>query len=285
MEGRKTGLILEGGAMRGLFTGGVMDVLMEHQIPFDGGIGVSAGALFGANYKSGQIGRVVRYNKQFCRDYRYGSFRSFLLTGDLYHADFCFRDIPERLDPFDSEAYQRSPMEFYVVCTDVQTGKPVYHLCPNGTPEDIQWMRASASMPLVSRVVEIGPYRLLDGGIADSVPVRYFEQIGYQRNVVILTQPRGYIKEKTPALPLMRVMLKKYPHIVEAMADRHIRYNETTRYIEQKEQAGELFVIRPPEPLGIGHTEKNPDKLERVYQIGRKTALSCLTELITYLQL
>lgn len=281
----KTGLIMEGGAMRGLFTCGVTDILMEHDIIFDGAIGVSAGALFGANYKSHQIGRAVRYNKRFCKDYRYGSFRSFLQTGDLYHADFCFREIPEKLDPFDSESYRKNPMDFYVVCTDVNTGKAIYHLCPDGSAEDIQWMRASGSMPLVSRIVELDGQQLLDGGMADSVPIRYFEQLGYNRNVIILTQPRGYIKKKSSLLPLMGIMMKKYPEMIKVMANRHTVYNETLQYIEKQEQAGKVFVIRPPKALGIHRTEKNADELERVYQIGYKTTLECLPKLKAFLNI
>lgn len=281
---KKTGLILEGGAMRGMFTCGVIDVFMENNITFDGTIGVSAGAAFGCNYKSNQIGRAVRYNKNYCNDKRYASFRSLIKTGDLFGADFCYREIPEKLDIWDYEAFEKNPMEFYVTCTDVLTGKPVYHKCTTGRNDDIQWMRASASMPMVSRVVEIGDNKLLDGGVADSIPLKYFESIGYNRNVVILTQPLDYIKGKNQALPLAKIMLRKYPNLIKAMAERHINYNETTKYIREKEENGEVFVIRPSEALNIGKMEKNPDELERVYQIGRKTAEQCLEKMNTFLR-
>ena len=281
---KKTGLILEGGAMRGMFTCGVIDVFMENNITFDGTIGVSAGAAFGCNYKSNQIGRAVRYNKNYCNDKRYASFRSLIKTGDLFGADFCYREIPEKLDIWDYEAFQKNPMEFYVTCTDVLTGKPVYHKCTTGRNDDIQWMRASASMPMVSRVVEIGDNKLLDGGVADSIPLKYFESIGYNRNVVILTQPLDYIKGKNQALPLAKIMLHKYPKLIKSMDERHINYNETTKYIREKEENGEVFVIRPSEPLNIGKMEKNPDELERVYQIGRKTAEQCLEKMNTFLR-
>ncbi|MFR2189268.1 MAG: patatin family protein, partial [Blautia sp.] len=185
----KTGLIMEGGAMRGMFTAGVIDVLMEAGVCFDGAIGVSAGAVFGCNYKSRQIGRVIRYNKAYCQDPRYVSFRSLLRTGDIYGEEFCYHELPDRLDPFDVKTYEENPMDFYVVCTDVETGKPVYHNCLKGDAEDIQWMRASASMPALSRFVNLDGHMLSDGGTADSIPVRFFESIGYERNVVILTQP------------------------------------------------------------------------------------------------
>ena len=168
----KTGLVLEGGAMRGMFTAGVLDVLMEHGIVLDGAIGVSAGAVFGCNYKSHQIGRVIRYNTQYCNDKRYASFGNLLRTGNLYSEQFCYHTVPEKLDVFDAKAFAENPMDFFVVCTDVRTGDPIYHKCRTGDAEDIQWMQASASMPLAAKIVKIGHYQLLDGGIADSIPVR-----------------------------------------------------------------------------------------------------------------
>lgn len=279
----KTGLVLEGGAMRGMFTCGVLDVMMEQGISFDGAIGVSAGAVFGCNFKSRQIGRPLRYNKAYCADPRYGSFRSFLKTGDLFDAEFCYSDIPDRLDPFDAETYRENPMEFYVTCTDVETGKAVYHKCMKGDKKDIRWMRASASIPIVSRIVHIGDYKLLDGGIADSIPLRYFETLGYDRNVVILTQPLDYQKEKNKMIPLAKVLLRKYPEMIKAMEERHIGYNEITKHIREKELSGELFVIRPPMPLNISGTTKEPGELDRVYQIGRKTAEETLPGLKEYL--
>ncbi len=278
------GLILEGGAMRGMFTCGALDVFMEQGIVFDGMIGVSAGAVFGCNYKSRQPGRALRYNKRYCADKRYCSFDSLLRTGDLYNAEFCYHTLPTELDVFDTAAFQENPMAFYVTCTDVTTGKPVYHRCDNGDGEDILWMRASASMPLVSRVVEIGEEKLLDGGIADSVPLEYMESLGYRGNVVILTQPLDYVKKPNNLVPLARTLLRKYPKMVEAMAYRHLRYNQATAAIREKEEKGTVFVLRPPEALRIGSMEKNPEELERVYQIGRKTALDRLPALKAYLK-
>ena len=194
----KTGLVLEGGAMRGLFSAGILDVMLENGLKTDGLIGVSAGAAFGCNFKSGQGGRAVRYNKRFCRDPRYCSWNSWLRTGDLFGADFCYHELPEKLDPFNCSAYERNPMEFYLVCTDVLTGKAVYRNCPKADSECFEWMRASGSMPLVSRMVPIGGGRYLDGALADSIPLRFFESIGYGKNIVILTQP-GDTARRHPA--------------------------------------------------------------------------------------
>lgn len=280
----KTGLIMEGGAMRGMFTAGVIDVLMEAGVCFDGAIGVSAGAVFGCNYKSRQIGRVIRYNKTYCQDPRYVSFRSLLRTGDIYGEEFCYHELPDRLDPFDVKTYEENSMDFYVVCTDVETGKPVYHNCLKGDAEDIQWMRASASMPALSRFVNLDGHMLSDGGTADSIPVRFFESIGYERNVVILTQPEGYVKKPNQLLPLLRILLWKNPALIHALENRHERYNETLAYIREQERSGNLLVIRPEAPLNIGAVERHPEELERVYQIGRKEGEKRLREVKKFLK-
>ena len=279
----KTGLILEGGAMRGMFTAGVTDVLMEQGVTFDGAVGVSAGAVFGCNYKSHQPGRAIRYNLAYCSDKRYASFHNLVHTGDLYGEQFCYHDIPEKLDPFDAETFAASPMEFFVVCTELRTGDPVYHKCRTGGPEDLKWMQASASMPLAAKTVRIGPHRLLDGGIADSIPVRFLESIGYKRNLLILTQPRDYQKKKNRLLPLIRARYARYPAFVAAVADRHERYNETLAYISMLEEAGEAYVIRPPIPLEIGAMERDPRELQRVYDTGRAVAEKQLDQIQRFL--
>lgn len=268
----KRGLVLEGGAMRGLFTAGVLDVLMEAGVKFDGIVGVSAGACFGCNYKSHQPGRAARYNIRYCRDPRYSGLRSLLRTGDIYGADFCYREIPDVLDPFDYETFEADPTEFYVVCTDVHTGRPVYHRMPHARGEEMDWMRASASMPLVSRVVRAGGMELLDGGISDSIPLKFFEEQGYDFNVVVLTQPAGYVKQRNRALPLMRAALRRYPRVVEAMERRHIAYNESLEYVLERERAGAALVIRPEAPLEVGHIEHDPEKLRSAYASGRAAA-------------
>lgn len=277
----KTGLVMEGGAMRGMFTCGVLDVFMEQGITFDGAAGISAGAVFGCNYKSRQIGRPLRYNKRYCNDPRYCSVRSLLKTGDLYGVEFCYHELPDRLDVFDRAAFRDNPMEFYIGATDVETGKAVFHRCLDGGETDIEWMRASASMPVVSRPVKIGKYTLLDGGVADPVPFRFMEAKGYDRNVIILTQPEDYRKQ--PSHPAIQMMLRKYPAIARGMARRHIVYNRQMDLIRERESAGCALVIRPPEDLKIGRTEKDPNELERVYQIGRRVALDRLDEVRAFL--
>ena len=268
----KKGLVLEGGAMRGLFTAGILDVLMEENIEFDGVIGVSAGACFGCNYKSGQIGRTLRYNLKYCKDPRMSGFRSLIRTGDIYGAEFCYRMIPKELDIFDTKAFIDSPVEFHVVATDVNTGKPIYHKCTDGGDNDLDWIRASASMPLVSQIVTVEGRKMLDGGISDSIPLKYYQSIGYDKNLVILTRPREYVKTVNKLLPLMRIKLRKYPKFIETMASRHTDYNETLHYIREEEKKGTTFVLCPDAELPISRVEHDPERIQKVYEIGRQTA-------------
>lgn len=281
----KKGLILEGGAMRGMFTAGVIDVMMENEIAFDGAIGVSAGAAFGCNYKSGQIGRVLRYNTKFCRDRRFSGVGSLIKTGNIYNTDFAYGEVPLKYDIFDFEAYENNPMDFYVVCTDIETGEAVYHNYQGMEDHGFDWIRASASMPLVSQIVEIDGRKLLDGGMADSIPVKYFEDSGYNKNIVVLTQPENYIKKKNSLMPLIRIKYKNYPKLIETMQNRHLTYNQTLSYISQREKEGNLFVIRPKEKLQIGKIEKNPEKLREIYELGRETVLPRIPEMKDFLQM
>ena len=269
----KKGLVLEGGAMRGLFTAGIIDVMMEAGIEPDGLIGVSAGAAFGCNYKSRQPGRAIRYNTRFARDKRYCSWQSWLKTGDLYNAEFGYHIIPAKYDLFDDKAFEENPMAFYVVCTDVETGKAVYKQLTECTPLTYDWIRASASMPLASKVVELEGMKVLDGGVADSIPLEYFESIGYERNMVILTQPDGFVKGHNKLMPLMRIALRKYPNMIEAMDKRHIMYNQELSYVYQAESTGRALVIRPEAPLPIGHVSHDPDEMRHIYYLGREAGM------------
>ena len=257
--------------MRGLFTAGVLDVLMERGVKFDGLIGVSAGACFGCNYKSGQIGRVIRYNKRFARDGRYCSWKSLLTTGDLFGADFCYRELPLELDVFDAAAFEANPMEFHIVATDCETGSPVYRRLDKVDDKIFRWIQASASMPLVSRPVEIDGRFYLDGGLSDGIPLKYFESIGFERNLVITTRPHGYRKFPKNRL-LLKPFLRRYPAIYEAIKNRHIWYNRTLEYIDERVAAGKAVLIAPKEPLPISRVCHDPEVMQRVYELGREAA-------------
>lgn len=268
---QKTGLVLEGGAMRGMFTAGVLDVFMKNDIDFPAMVGVSAGAAFGCNLKSRQIGRVIRYNKCFCRDSRFCSVQSLLKTGDLFGAEFCYRTIPEELDIFDQKTFEENPMEFYVVCTDVFTGDPVYKRVDRADENGYLWMRASASMPLVSRPVEVDGYTLLDGGMSDSIPLRFMQRKGYEKNVVVLTRPRKYRKQPNNKL-LTRTMLRKYPEMARVMDDRHKMYAFQREYVFACERMDNTLVICPDKALDVARTERDPDKLQAAYDEGVRVA-------------
>ena len=283
MENQSVGIVLEGGAMRGIFTAGVMDVLMERGVTFPACVGVSAGAAFGCNLKSNQPGRVLRYNLNYCRDRRYCSVRSLIKTGDMFGAQFCYKTLPDELDIFDRDVFKSNPMQFWVVCTDVLSGKPHYQRLDEVNDDCYTWIRASASMPLVSRVVHINGGSYLDGGISDSIPIRFMER-QFEKNIVVLTQPRDYIKQPASPMWLFRRALRRYPNMVTAIANRHQNYNETRDYVFSREQSGSALIICPNEPLPIGRVEHHPEVIQKTYDLGRKAAEDKLTEIFSFLQ-
>ena len=278
------GLVLEGGGMRGMFTCGVIDVFMEHGIVFDGLVGVSAGAAFGCNYKSHQIGRALRYNQRFAADPRYMGLRSLLTTGNIINARFAYHVVPTSHDIFDGETFRRSPMAFHLVCTDTQTGLPVYRQLSEVNYETLEWIRATASMPGVSRPVLLDGKSLLDGGISDSIPLRYFQEQGYTRNVVVLTQPEGYQKKASRLQDmLLALFARKYPAVRRAMKERPAVYNAQVQYAEAEAAAGRAFIIRPEADLKISRLESRPDRLQAAYDKGRRKAEELLPALHTFL--
>lgn len=279
----KIGLVMEGGAMRGLFTAGVIDTFLEHGIRLDAACGVSAGATFGCNYPSGQRGRALRYCIKYRRDPRFCSVPSLLLTGDMFGAKFCYHTLPEKLDVYDTEAFRQSGMPFYVVATDCETGRAVYHRCTTMKDDDLEWARASASMPLAAQIVRVGGRHMLDGGIADSIPLKFMQHKGYDRNVVILTQPLGYQKKPNSMLPLMRQVYRNYPNLIKAVELRHIIYNKQLAYVDEARAAGTIFVLRPPFTLPIERISHSAASMREVYHIGRQTALNALPALKEFL--
>ena len=275
----KKGLVLEGGAMRGLFSAGVIDILMENNLLPDGVIGVSAGAAFGCNIKSKQPGRVIRYNKKLAHDWRYASFRSLLTTGDYFGGEYAYHYMPRHLDYFDVETFNNNPMEFWAVCTNVGTGKAVYKRLMEVDNNCLEYIRASASMPIAARIVTVEGKKLLDGGIADSIPLRFFQEQGYDRNLVVLTQPANYVKEPNKLMPLMRLCLRRHPRIIRALEQRHIMYNNQLEYVRQEEKKSNTLVLRPETALTIGHLSHNPDDMQVTYEHGRKVATEHLEEI------
>ncbi|MCD8105053.1 MAG: patatin family protein [Lachnospiraceae bacterium] len=264
----KIGLVLEGGAMRGMYTAGVLDVMMHHQIRINGAIGVSAGALFGVNYLSGQDGRVIRYNKRFNHDKNYMGILPLLKEGNIISTEYAYHDVPYELDVFDDEAYRAASesIPFYAVVTEVETGKPSY-VRIRSVYKQMDVLRASASMPFVSRPVKIGDKRFLDGGISDSIPFRWMMGNGYDRLIVVLTRDLSY--HKTPMSPaLIRTFYWKYPQLRQQLLQRHTVYNDAVDALKEYEAEGRVFVIRPSSPIEIGRIESDPAKLQEVYELG-----------------
>lgn len=281
----KVGLVLEGGAMRGLYTAGVLDVMMDNHIKVDGIIGSSAGALFGVNYFSKQRGRVIRYNKRFCNDKRNISIRSLITTGNIINKDFAFYKVPFELDIFDDEEYIKNNTGYLATATNVETGKAEY-LEVNSVFKDMEVLRASSAIPLLSKMVEIDGKKYLDGGIGDSIPVEKMLELGYDKVIVILTQPLGYKKESLGSKKenLVKLKYKKYPKFVQAMLDRYVRYNKCLENIEDLEKANKIFVIRPKEKLNISVMERDKEKLQRIYAVGVNIANEKIENLKEYIK-
>jgi predicted patatin/cPLA2 family phospholipase len=259
--------------MRGLFSAGIIDVMMERETYPDGLIGVSAGAAFGCNMKSRQPGRVIRYNKQYAHDWRYCSMRSLITTGDMFGGEFCYHYLPQHLDIFDAKTFDANPMAFYAVCTDVDTGQPVYRQLQRANDECYEWIRASASMPGAARIVKIGSQRLLDVGIADSIPLQYFQRIGYRRNMVVLTQPRDYVKTPNKLNPLIHLMLRRHPtswRIATQVSHVQCRARLYTPAGARRPHSG----AGSEHKLPVGHICHDTDIMQQVYDMGRQMARS-----------
>lgn len=265
----------------GNYTAGILDVFLEHGITFDGVIGVSAGAIHGVSYISKQKGRSLRYYKKYGNDPRFMGLRSWLKTGDYIGVDFCYHELPEKLDVYDNEAFMSSETKFYAVCTDVETGKPVYHHFADMYKE-IDYLRASASLPYFSRLVEIDKKKYLDGGCSDSVPIDAFQKMGYEKNVIILTRPAGY--EKKSEKPILSTLFyRKYPEFSKVLKKRYLLYNESMRYIERLEKDGSVLVIRPEKALRIGRLENNPEKTQEIYDVGYRDGLKMIENIKAFL--
>lgn len=277
----KTGLVLEGGAMRGMYTAGVLDVFMENNVRFDGVMGVSAGAVFGVNYLSGQVGRVIRYNCRFNTDRNYMGIGCLIKTGDFFNKEYAFYRVPRELDKFDDEAFKRSGMPFYAVVTNLENGEPEY-IQVKSVLDEMEILRASCSMPFASKPVEINGKMYLDGGVTDSIPFQKFAEIGYEKQVVILTRDKSY-RKKPMNRALTSFFYRKYPEFRRRLKNRHIMYNESLNRLEKYEAEGKAFTIRPSEPINISRTERDPEKLKQVYELGKSDAKKQLSDLLNYL--
>lgn len=262
----KTALVLEGGAMRGMYTAGVLDVLMDEAIKVDAIYATSAGVLFGVNYISGQRGRAIRYNKRFCSDKRYMGIYSLITSGNIINKNFAFYEVPLKLDLFDQETYSRSTTKMIATVTNVHSGK-VEYIEVEDVLRQMEVLRAASAMPFVSQKVELNGQLYLDGGLADSIPLRKCQEDGYDRIIVVETRPEGYRKSK-PNATIAKLFYSKYPNLVETINNRYIAYNEVLQEIDSLNEKGDILLVRPTKDLKLGRIESNPDRLQEMYDLG-----------------
>lgn len=281
----KVGLVLEGGSLRGLYSAGVLDIMMDNNIEIDCIVGTSAGALFGPNYFSKQRGRAIRYNKRFCKDRRNISMLSFILTGNVVNKRFAYYKITKKLDIFDNDTFMKSGKELYVTATNIDSGECEYFKIDD-VINDMEKLRATSAIPIMTRPVLIDGKRYLDGGVSDSIPIKKCLELGCDKVIVVLTQPDGFVKRKISdkKIKTIKFVFRKYPKLVDRMINRHNDYNECIEYINELEKIGKAFVMRPSEKLDIDLIERNPDKLESIYQVGIKDMKKRIKELKKYLK-
>ena len=278
----KIGLVLEGGGMRGLFSAGVLDALLElKELSVNGIVGVSSGALFGVNYVSKQKERAVRYNKKYADDKRYMGLHSWITTGNAVNKDFAFYKLPCKLDVFDNETFKKAKTDFYVVMTNVESGKPEYVLIEDAFAQ-MEYLRATSALPFASKIIEINGKKYLDGGISDSIPIDFCESLGYDKIIAVLTRPEGTYKEDKLGF-LYKLVYRKYPNLVNSLLNMATDYEKVLAKIKDLENKGKIFVVRPPEVLKIGRLEKNRDKIQKVYDTGLNTGLKELDNIVKYL--
>ncbi|WP_370427142.1 patatin family protein [Actinobacillus pleuropneumoniae] len=277
----KIGLVLEGGAMRGMFTAGVLDVFLDENIHIDGAVTVSAGALFGINYPAKQRGRVLRYNLKYLNDKRYMGLHSLLTTGNIVNRDFAFYELPFTLDPFDQETFAQSQFDFWVTLTNVESGEAEYVKIRDAFTQ-MEALRATSAMPMVSKMVEIDGKKYLDGGIADSIPLQKCIELGYDKIIVILTRPLDY-RKKPSLTALFKWFYRKYPKLIERWQNRYAEYNQAVERVIKLQEQQQIFVIRPSQTLAISRLEKDPNKVKAMYDLGVNDAMQLMPSLKRFL--
>ena len=259
--------MLEGGALRGIYTAGVIDYLLENDFKFDTVIGVSAGALFGCNYISKQKGRALRYNLKYRHNKNYMGFYSLITTGNIMNEKFCFDDLVNKLDKFDYDTFKKNKTKFYAVVSNLDTGKAEYKLVTDMRDKNqMEYLRASGSMPIISKIVNIDNNKYLDGGMTDSIPVDWALK-DYDKVVVVSTRAIEYRKKKSPIWPY-KLVYRKYPKFIESVKNRWIDYNKVQDRLIELEKDNKIFVIRPSYSTGISRLEKNLDKIKEQYNLG-----------------
>ena len=277
----KIGLVLEGGAMRGLFTAGVLDIFLDNNVEVTDVVGVSAGTLFGVNYVSKQRGRALRYNLKYINDKRYMNVKSWLKTGNLINKDFTYYKLPFQLDVFDNKTFKESPINFFATVTNIETGEAEFVKITDPYKQ-METLRATSALPFISEIIELDGKKYLDGGIANSIPIDFFEKQNYDKIIVILTRPITYRKKKSASIQF-KMFYKKYPHLIAKLENRYKDYNETVEKILELEKLGKVFVIRPSEDITVKRLEKDTEKLNYVYNLGLKDGNNIIEDLKQYI--
>lgn len=279
----KIGLILEGGGMRGIYTAGVLDFFIEKNIEVDITIGVSAGSCHASSYLSKQYKRAYNATVDYINDKRYLSFSNLIKTGSIFGMDFMFNKIPNELNIYDYDTFAKSKSKFVVVATNCETGSPEYFELKD-LKKEIIYMQASCSIPMFANIVEIDDFKLVDGGVSDSIPIEYSLNQGYKKNIVVLTRDITYKKNKQKFLPIVNKKYKKYPNLIKAIENRHLNYNKSLNLVNQLEKDGDVLVIRPKKPVNVSQIEKNVKKLTSLYEEGYDDAKELYNKILDFIK-
>jgi predicted patatin/cPLA2 family phospholipase len=275
-----TGLVLEGGGMRGVYTAGVLESFLENGVTFPYVIGVSAGACNAASYLSQQKGRNKRVNLEFISDPRYLSWQNYLKNKELFGMEFIFHEIPSKLIPFDFNAFYQNKAEFVIGTTDCLTGEPVYFNKSDYGQEILTLLKASSSLPFVSQEIIFKDRYLLDGGISDSIPIKKAKRDGFGKNVVVLTRNEGYMKKPSRFSFIVKKRYPHYPGLQKALINRYIMYNDTINELMEEEKKGNVIIIRPSNPIKVGRLERNKNRLEELYELGYEDGLASMKSIL-----
>ncbi|KGJ48532.1 serine protease [Clostridium sp. NCR] len=279
----KIGLILEGGGMRGIYTAGVLDFFIEKNIEVDITIGVSAGSCHASSYLSKQYKRAYNATVDYINDKRYLSFSNLIKTGSIFGMDFMFNKIPNELNIYDYDTFAKSKSKFVVVTTNCETGSPEYFELKD-LKKEIIYMQASCSIPMFANIVEIDDFKLVDGGVSDSIPIEYALNKGYKKNIVVLTRDITYKKNKQKFLSIVNRKYKKYPNLIKAIENRHLNYNKSLNLVNQLEKDGDVLVIRPKKPVNVSQIEKNTKKLTSLYEEGYDDAKELYGKILDFIK-
>lgn len=278
----KIGLILEGGGMRGIYTAGVLDFLIEKSIKVDIVIGVSAGSCHACSYLSKQYKRAFNATVDYLDDKNYLSFNNLIKTGSIFGMDFMFNTIPNELNIYDYDTFNKSNTKFIAVSTNCETGKPEYFELKD-LKKEIIYIQASCSIPMFANIVEVDNYKLVDGGVSDSIPIEYALNQGYKKNIVVLTRDSTYLKSKNKFTSVIKRKYKKYPNLITAIENRHLNYNKSLEIVNNLSQSGDALVIRPNSPVKVSQVEKNVDKLTALYEQGYNDSKNSFSKILDFI--